>query len=281
MKKHKQYVLIFIIIAFFAVNISVFLIGENEFFAVTEFEICNEKITEPITIVQLSDPHEKSFGENNSRLFSTVANLHPDIIFITGDIIRNSYTKNPNIAYMESFAKQCAQIAPSFFVTGNHDRYHARTVKNAFSQNGVAVLDENVLPFTVGKTTLNIGGIDDPSIDKNGISKISFTDKEHFNILLAHNPAPFRKTYDKTGADLVFCGHTHGGQVRFPFGKALFTPDDGFAPQYSDGVYTSGSTTMVLSMGLGSSVFPLRIFAQPEITVVHLLAPNNNLEPKI
>ncbi len=270
MGKRKKSILFFILLAFFAVNFAGGIIDQNERIAVAEFDLYSDKVTHPVTIVQISDLHEKSFGRGNARLFEQVRTLHPDLIAITGDIIFNSYTQSPDIAYMENLAAQCAATAPSFFVTGNHDRYHEQAVKEAFSSRGVTVLDETVVPFTAGDTQLMIGGIDDPSLDKDSIDRIHFPDNGHFNILLAHDPEPFAETYDRKNADLVLSGHTHGGQVRLPWGKAVFTPE-GFLPEYSDGLYTSGDTTMVISMGLGSSVIPIRLFAQPEITLIRLL----------
>lgn len=280
MKKQKPTFLFFIVIIFFAVNLPIFLLGQNETLHTTEFVVQSDKISSPVTIVQLSDLHEKSFGENNSRLFEEVQKLSPDIIVITGDMIFNSYTKDPNLTYMENFAEQCVNIAPSFFITGNHDRYNEKAVKNAFSKNGVAVLDESVVPIFIGDTALNIGGIDDPDVDPGSISRFSFSNQKHFNILLAHKPEKFQETYGDTGANLILSGHTHGGQIRLPWGKAIFTPD-GFFPEYSDGLYTSNDTTMIISRGLGSSGIPLRLFSLPEIACIRLLPSNSSEAPQV
>ncbi|WP_066684272.1 metallophosphoesterase [Christensenella intestinihominis] len=271
MKKHGRRILFLLMAAFFAVNIWVFMLGQNEVINIVEFEVYSDKVEIPVTIAQLSDLHEKSFERDNSDLFETVRSVRPDLIVITGDIIYNSYTDSPNLPYMENLAKGCAEIAPTFFITGNHDRYHPQAVKEAFARNGVVVLEGEVVPFAVGNTVIRIGGIDDPSIDRDSISGIDFRDGEQFNLLLAHRPDTFRREYVQTGADLVLTGHTHGGQIRLPWTKAIFYADGGLFPEYSDGLYTSGGTTMIISMGLGSSVVPFRLFAQPEVTVTRLL----------
>ena len=67
-------------------------------------------------------------------------------------------------------------------------------------------------------------------------------------------------------------GHTHGGQIRYPFIGALLAPDQGFFPKYSEVLYKESDTTMIISRGLGSSVIPIRINNPAEIVVVTLKA---------
>jgi predicted MPP superfamily phosphohydrolase len=70
--------------------------------------------------------------------------------------------------------------------------------------------------------------------------------------------------------ELVLCGHAHGGQFRLPFIGGLYAPDQGFFPKYTAGIYEMTDMTMVVSRGLGNSVFPLRFHNRPEIVVVNL-----------
>lgn len=255
---------------FLAVNLCAFLFGQNELLNTVEFEVRSDKLSSPITIVQISDLHEKSFGSENSGLLEAVRSAKPDMIAVTGDMIFNSYTASPNLSYIEELAKGCAEIAPTFFVTGNHDRYHSQAVKKAFSQNGVTVLSGETIPVIIGGNRLIIGGIDDPDIDADSLERIDFPAGKDFCLLLAHRPGAFEQ-YAAAGAELVLCGHTHGGQIRLPWTKAIFYSDGGFFPEYSDGLYMLDGSSMVISMGLGSSVIPFRLFALPEVTVVHLL----------
>ena len=120
MKKKKRSIIFFLLIAFFAVNIPMAYIGQNNIVEITEYEIKSSKIESPVTLVQISDLHEKSFGKDNSRLFDTVESLNPDLICITGDMIYHSYTDSLNTAYIENVARRCSGIAPSFFLYGKH-----------------------------------------------------------------------------------------------------------------------------------------------------------------
>ena len=82
MRKHGKRILFFLLAAFFAVNIWVFMLGQNETLNIAEFEIGSDKIENPVTIVQLSDLHEKSFGKDNAGLFAAVRSVQPDLIVI-------------------------------------------------------------------------------------------------------------------------------------------------------------------------------------------------------
>ena len=88
--------------------------------------------------------------------------------------------------------------------------------------------------------------------------------KADYRILLAHHPE-FFDAYDKTGVELIFAGHAHGGQVRIPGTGAVIAPGQGFWPQYTEGSYKGTYGTMVVSRGLGKSMFPFRIFNRPEL----------------
>jgi predicted MPP superfamily phosphohydrolase len=73
--------------------------------------------------------------------------------------------------------------------------------------------------------------------------------------------------------DLVFSGHAHGGQFRLPWIGGILAPDQGFFPKYDSGLYTMENTTMMVSRGLGNSLFPFRVNNPPEIVVVQLTSP--------
>lgn len=88
-------------------------------------------------------------------------------------------------------------------------------------------------------------------------------------MLLSHRPEQF-ETYVEKEIDLVFTGHAHGGQIRLPFIGGLVAPTQGIFPTYTAGVFEERETTMIISRGLGNSLFPFRIFNLPEIITVQL-----------
>lgn len=93
--------------------------------------------------------------------------------------------------------------------------------------------------------------------------------KTDFNILLSHRPE-LLNVYKEFKIDLAFSGHAHGGQMRIPLLGGILSPNQGFFPKYSEGIYREGSTSMAVSRGLGNSLFPFRVFNHPELVVVIL-----------
>ena len=98
-----------------------------------------------LRIVQVSDLHGKEFGAGNAALLEKVAQLKPDIIAVTGDIIDNS----EQFSIIEPVARGLAAIAPTYYVTGNHEWAirEAYTVKSALRECGVTVLSNQWLPL--------------------------------------------------------------------------------------------------------------------------------------
>jgi predicted MPP superfamily phosphohydrolase len=89
-----------------------------------------------------------------------------------------------------------------------------------------------------------------------------------FRILLAHSPDVIRDVA-RLGVDLMLSGHTHGGQVRFPFIGATVVPSR-YGPRYSAGEYRVEGTTLYVSRGLGTVRLPIRFLCRPELAILTL-----------
>ena len=85
----------------------------------------------------------------------------------------------------------------------------------------------------------------------------------------SHRPEQI-SLYGEEDLDLVFSGHAHGGQFRLPLVGGLAAPDQGLFPKYDAGLFKKGNTIMVVSRGLGNSVFPIRINNRPELVVIEI-----------
>ena len=94
-------------------------------------------------------------------------------------------------------------------------------------------------------------------------------ESEGFKLLLSHHPEQFHN-YADAGIHLSLCGHTHGGQMRLPKIGGVIAPHQGFFPKYDAGLYELEGCKMIISRGLGNSLFPLRINNRPELVVVEL-----------
>ena len=97
-----------------------------------------------------------------------------------------------------------------------------------------------------------------------------FANLKEYSILLSHRPEML-DVYAAAGMDLVFSGHAHGGHVRLG-GRSLFSPDQGFLPTYTHGVYKKDDTQMVVSRGLGNSSLPWRVNNPPHLPLLVLSA---------
>ena len=228
-----------------------------------------------LRIVQLSDLHNREFGKNNQRLYAAVKQAAPDLIFLTGDLV-DEYAEAP-IPYAKAVGKALSAIAPTYFVTGNHEWAHGNAVveeiKTALREAGVTVLSNQCVPLERGGETIFIAGVDDPNgyADQRSpadlAAEIYQNGADPFWLLLAHRNNLFNGRYCRLGADLTFSGHAHGGQVRIG-SQGLWSTSQGFLPKYTSGVNQMGESQVVISRGLGDSEpFP-RIFNQPELVVV-------------
>jgi len=226
-------------------------------------------------IVQVSDLQNKTFGQNHDRILQEIKESHPDIIVITGDLLDRNKTKDLEAAI--SFIRQAKNIAPIYFVSGNHEHQSGfwDELSDLLVNEGVTVLDNGKTIIEKDGLRLHILGLADYSVNPyyEEVLRTLMSDVEEgdFSILLSHRPELF-DGYARQGVDLVFSGHAHGGQIRLPFTQGLFAPNQGFFPQYTSGVHEKAGTTMVVSRGLGNSVFPFRLFNYPELVTMRFIS---------
>ena len=268
-----------IILSLFVILIGAYNIWNNNSVEITNIEISNNKVPEDFKgtrIVQVSDFHNSMFGKDQSKILVKLKEAKPDFILITGDLIDKRKTE---IDVAVSFVKEAIKIAPIYFVTGNHELLSGEynVLRAKLIEEGVIVLDNEFVILKSGQSTLKLSGIIDPGkIEGSGkVKKVNASlasiegESADFSILLAHRP-DLLEVYAKYDFDLIFSGHAHGGQFRFPFIGGLLAPDQGFFPKYDSGLFRLGKTTMIVSRGLGNSIFPFRLFNGPELIVVEL-----------
>ena len=233
-------------------------------------------------LVVLSDLHGAEFGAGNADLFAAVAAEEPDYIFYLGDL-QDKY-RGPAPGYPETVADGLTAIAPTYYVTGNHEWAvgKVRTLKDLLTQCGVQVLSNEYVTLERDGATLALAGVDDP----NGYAGQKTAQELHQEIerevgpvctlLLAHRNDRFDQ-YAAAGYDLVLSGHGHGGIVRLPFTDGLLGTNRKFFPTWTSGVYTLGESTLFVSRGLGNNTVPIsgfRLFNRPELAVLELTEHN-------
>lgn len=223
-------------------------------------------------IAHVSDLHNAEFGQDNKKLLSLIAENEPDIIVITGDLIDSRRT---DIDVALTFIREALKIAPCYYITGNHESrvaaYYRMEVE--MREAGVTVLRNYKASINRDGESIHILGLDDRTFS--GSAKFTqnldaLAGNEHgFTLLLTHRPEVF-PLYCFYPIDLVLCGHTHGGQIRLPWLGAVFCPNQGWFPEYDAGLYHQRNTTMIISRGLGNSLFPFRVNNRPELVMVTL-----------
>ncbi len=245
----------------------------NSKIKISEYDIKSEKTLSGFTIAHVSDMHEKEFGKGNARLFEAVRSIEPDIIAITGDIVAHEKQKRHEREYTKDLAHGLADIAPSYFVAGNHERHFYEEVCAVLERGGVRIISEgNVFHTRAGGTDVNISGMDDISFD--GVDALrasaALSAAVGFNIFLSHRPEVFPVLVGKN-IDMVLAGHTHAGQIRIPGISNLYMPGQGFFPKYMQGEFSAEGTAMIISRGLGSSGYPtFRINNPPDLVAVRV-----------
>lgn len=261
----------------------IYTIWGNSALMVSMVNISSDRIPSAFSnfrIAQVSDLHNAEFGESNTELIELLSEHEPDIIVITGDLIDAGHT---DIEIAFDFIKQAVQIAPVYFVTGNHEANfsHYDQFKTGLEASGVTVLEDEAIQLVHNNEMITLIGLSDsdftikgdmfneaPAMVNTKLNSL-IDDENSYTILLSHRPELF-ETYVCCGVDLVLCGHAHGGQFRLPFIGGLVAPNQGLFPKYDSGLYTDGKTNMVVSRGLGNSIIPFRFNNRPEVVLVEL-----------
>ena len=280
--KSRKKLIIWTVVFVLAAVLTIWTAWANRALTVTQITVRSEMLPEQFSkmrIAHLSDLHNTQFGQDNEELIEIIREQKPDIIVITGDLVDS---RNTDIDVAVSFAEKAVEIAPVYYVTGNHESRidEFPDFEERLLAAGVTVLRDSSVPLEKGGAHINIVGIDDPDFSFAPFSQEAqhtagklerLCDEESFTILLSHRPELF-EVYVQYGVDLALSGHAHGGQFRLPVIGGVVAPDQGLFPKYDSGLYTSGRTNMYVSRGLGNSIFPFRVNNRPEIVMIELKA---------
>lgn len=224
---------------------------------------------EGFRITQLTDiHHSRILGiDEVRRVVELAQQTKPDMFVLTGDY-STSYRR-----YIEPCAEALSSLnAPEgvWAVLGNHDHYtDPELTTRALRRNHIAVLDNAHTTLQRGPDSLQLSGIDDWSWNATDWERAFSGLKDNVRtILLSHQPAVLDLEQTRKVA-LVMSGHTHGGQLNFPWVGAparLVTKD----LKYARGLFRSGDTQLYVSSGTGVIGLPVRFGVRPEIAVLRL-----------
>lgn len=266
--------------------------------------------SKPLKILHISDIHMAPWQRRKQAWIASLASLRPDLIVNTGDNMGHVDGLRGVRAAFAGF-----RGTPGFFVHGSNDAY-APTPRNPLryfvgpsrKRRAVPVLDiatmEQYFTDQLGWTNLNnaAGSVDIAGIRIDGFG---VGDAHHEDdrldlvpdmvaslrgedgggagdgpaLTLGVSHAPYRRvldTFADAGADVIFAGHTHGGQVRIPgFGALVANCDIPLKQSRGLSTWNDRGRTVPLnvSAGLGHSIYaPVRFACRPEATLLTLVA---------
>lgn len=226
-----------------------------------------------LRIVQISDLHVgPTIGRRYVRRVVDIAKaLRPDLYALTGDFVDGPVARlAPELASLG----ELPQVAPAFFVTGNHEYYSGADAWIAyFGTLGIRVLQNEHVVIQRNGAPLLVAGVNDPTAARFDRARKPAPDRAAgtgtggmFRLLLAHNPklAPRAAA---AGFDLQLSGHTHGGQF-FPWTLAVRWIH---APHVT-GLSREGAMCVYVSAGTGAWGPPVRFGTRTEVTLLRLVA---------
>ena len=278
-RKKKKIVIVSIIFAVLAA-ISVWIAWGNSALMVNEISVTSDELPQSFSgykIAQVSDLHNAQFGKDNEKLIEKLNECEPDIIVLTGDLIDSYHT---NIDVSISFAEKAVQIAPTYYVTGNHEARidGLSEFLKRLEDKGVTVLQNESVTLNNENESITLLGVSDPSFqadylfgDEKTVTDSAVSDlmngTDGYTVLLSHRPEMF-DVYVKNNVDLVLAGHAHGGQFRLPFFGGLVAPGQGLFPKYTSGLYDN---RLLVSRGTcnNAGLIP-RLFNPCEVLSVHI-----------
>ena len=234
-------------------------------------------------IVQLSDMHVGSWNGNTQAMekaVSIINDLQPDLIVFTGDLVNNLASELDN--FIPVFSKLKAKDGV-YSVLGNHDystyihwenpedqKEELVRLKQKQAEMGWTMLNNRHIKLYNQNDSIALIGVENsgrpPFPDYAKLSEAMQGTEGMFQILLSHDPTHWRReVLPQTDIQLMLAGHTHAMQTKI-FG---FTPAQ-FIYEENDGLYQEGEQMLYVNIGLGHLLYPMRLGAWPEITLLTL-----------
>lgn len=263
-----------------------------------------------LRVLQISDLHTVPGQEAKKMFVHGLAQLEPDLVLDTGDNLSHMgalpylleilqplfafpglYVPGSN-CYFAPMLKNPARYLWQRTSAGD-DRTEAQilpwqAMHQAFDDAGWVGVINRADRLRLGEHVIEVSGVDDPHLGYDqhpgflpvthpgsGLGQFEPAAGAAASLRLGLTHAPYLRTLDRfaqDGADLVVAGHTHGGQVCLPGGRALVSNCD-IEPERCKGVTSQGGVPVQISAGLGESRFaPVRLFCPPEAVLMTLTA---------
>lgn len=231
-----------------------------------------------LRVAELSDLHGRSFGKNNVRLLRTLQKARPDMICICGDL----FDEKTDLTMLEPLLTGLTDIAPVYYVTGNHEWQvkNLREILQKMRGWGVTVLENEGRVLSRGGAEMVVAGVHDPcgpydmKTPAALVRELRSAQGNDFILMLSHRNDELAM-WSQLGVQLVLSGHCHGGVVRLPFVGGVFGTRRELFPEYDAGVYRQDGTTLFVSRGLGYTNVHFRLFNRPHVPIMILKSGKN------
>ncbi len=193
----------------------------------------------------------------------------PDIFVVTGDICDGKGLSK--VPWLGNLFHAASAPDGLFGVLGNHDHwFDPMEIRRQLHQHSqMRLIDNESILIERGKNALAIGGIGDLWEDRvDVVGAFKKVPKDVPRVLLSHNPDFAEDMQDDERVDLQLSGHTHGGQVRFPWGYAPIIPSK-YGQKFRDGLVQGRKNLVYVSKGI-CAPHHVRFFCRPEVTLITL-----------
>jgi len=215
--------------------------------------------------VHLSDLHLDHYLPRHDMIVTMVRELHPHWIFITGDLLNVP----EGLPHLFRFLAQLRAIAPVFMTLGNHDHYSGVPLDHyaeLADRHKLTLLINQTVFIPTDEGELAIVGVDDPSLHRADLGCLPPRTEGRYTLLLAHAPNILEQLEEHHHVDLILCGHSHGGQWRFPGVPTFWLPPG--CNGRIEGLQLARERRLYVNRGLGWSFLPLRLNCRPEIVLL-------------
>src|SRR3546814_8392949 len=224
----------------------------------------------PLTILLLSDTHVAGPDMPPQRLARIVADLNrlrPDLVLVAGDLVSEKRVATHIYTAAEAVAPLAGLRAPLGVVVapGNHDHWFAPdALRRELDRQGLRVLQNEAVRLG----PLIVGGVDDDYSRHDDVpATLAAMDRlgPGVPLLLTHSPDIAPAVPRPVAA--IFAGHTHCGQIRFPFVGAISSVSR-YGARFACGDIRDGDQRVFVGAGLGTSILPLRYLTPPDVWLV-------------
>ena len=269
MKKAKKTIFIIIgIILFLIIFIPIWAFFIEPNLLIIRRITINDSDLKGIKVAFLSDLHLCQDGKAEVlRVVNKVNAQNPDLILLGGDYLNVKIYKNKSMD-PKSAALLLTGLKAKYgvyMVMGNHDNYLSgyKIFRDTLKNTNIKILNNANVKIQIGEKNISLVGIGDFSENRHNIDRALNNVKTPV-IVFTHSPDifPLIPNY----VNIVFAGHTHGGQVYIPFYGPMAQPTH-FSGLYLKGFYEEGNKKMFVSCGVGTSHLKVRFFNLPEIVI--------------